>query len=88
MAKVQEKNGNRSFYPSAKSRTEPKMFSSGVIFRDGSASDAQKFIAIPKTKILLFGRTPHPLTESPIGQKFKKIFEINLFTPPPKVIEI
>ena len=49
--KSQEKNENRIFYPSAQSRRELELSSSGVIFRDGAASNAQKFIAPPKRAI-------------------------------------
>ena len=41
-----------------------------------------------KTRILLFCLTLHPPTESHIRQKFKEKFEIDFFTPPPKVVEI
>ena len=80
MAKVQEKNGNRSFYPSAKSRTEPKMFSSGVIFRDGSASDAQKFIAIPEQKFCFFAGPFTPRLKVRLGKSSKK-FSKSTFLP-------
>ena len=54
LVKVQGKIRNRPFYPSPKSRTEMKLGSSGVIFRDGSASDAQNFIALPKQALCFF----------------------------------
>ena len=50
--KGQEKNENRPFYPSAKSCRELKLSSSGVIFQDGAANNAQKFIAPPKQLVL------------------------------------
>ena len=50
--KSQPKNGNRPFYPSAKSHTELKLSSSGVFFRDGSAKNAQKIVAPPKRLVL------------------------------------
>ena len=50
--KSQRKNGNRVFYPSAKSRTELKLSSLGVVFRGRRASGAQKFIAPPKRLVL------------------------------------
>ena len=50
--KSQEKNENRPFYPYAKSCRELKLSSSGVIFRDGAANNAQKFIAPPKQLVL------------------------------------
>ena len=50
--KSQEKNENRPFYPSAKSCRELKLSSSGVIFQDGAANNAQKFIAPPKQLVL------------------------------------
>ena len=54
LVKVQGKIRNRPFYPSSKSRIELKFGSSGVIFRDGSASDAQNFIALPKHALCFF----------------------------------
>ena len=56
LVKVQGKIRNRPFYPSPKSRIELKLGSSGVIFRDGSASDAQKFIAPPKQTFCFLAR--------------------------------
>ena len=50
--KSQQKNGNRLFYPSAKSHTDLKLGSSGVVFRDGPAKNAQKNIASPKRLFL------------------------------------
>ena len=46
LAKSQTKNKNVIFYPSARSRRDLKIVSSGVIFRDASASDVQKFVAL------------------------------------------
>ena len=54
LVKVQGKIRNRPFYPSPKSRIELKLGSSGVIFRDGSASDAQNCIALPKQALCFF----------------------------------
>ena len=67
--KSQRKNGNRAFYPSAKSRTELKLSSSGVVFRGRRASGAQKFIAPPKRLVL-------DLT----SDFFQKFFVNNLFS--------
>ena len=50
--KSQQKNGNRLFYPSAKSHTDLKLGSSGVVFRDGPAKNAQKNAAPPKRLFL------------------------------------
>ena len=50
--KGEEQNENRPFYPSAKSCRELELSSSGVIFRDGAANNAQKFIAPPKRLVL------------------------------------
>ena len=53
-AKSQRKNRNSSLNPSTKSCRDLKTISLGVIFRDGSASDAQKFVAPPKRAIFDF----------------------------------
>ena len=50
--KSQDKNENRPLYPSAKSCRELKLSSSGVIFQDGAANNAQKFIAPPNQRVL------------------------------------
>ena len=47
-SKVGEKNENYLFYPSAKSRRELNIKSSGVIFRGASVHYGQKSIASPK----------------------------------------
>ena len=50
--KNQQKDGNRSFHPSAKSHTELKLGSSEVVFRGRRANNAQNFIAPPKRLVL------------------------------------
>ena len=52
--KVMTKNGLYHFYPSAKSRRELKIKTSGVIFRGASAYDVQKTIAPPKQAVCIF----------------------------------
>ena len=64
--KSQGKNRNWAFYPSAKSPTDLKTISSGVIFRGRSATNAQKFVAPPKR--LVFDLTPEIFTKN--RQKF------------------
>ena len=50
--KVMTKNGMYHFYPSAKSRIELIIKTSGVICRDASAYHVQKAIASPKRHFL------------------------------------
>ena len=54
--KVMTKNGVYRFYPSAKSRRELKIKTSGVIFRGTSAYYVEKAMAPPKTGSLLIFR--------------------------------
>ena len=49
---MSKKNDIWPFYPFTKSCRELKLSSSGVIFRDGAANNAQKFIAPPKQLVL------------------------------------
>ena len=49
--KVGWKNENYLFYPSAESRRELKIKTSGVLFRGASAYYGQKFISLPKQAV-------------------------------------
>ena len=80
----QEKNENRIFDPSAKSCRELELRSSGVIYRDGAASNTQKNVAPPKRAI--FDLMLHLWSENFIKKNFFGVEKSNVGNRPKRVL--